>query len=267
MDKSILRKLQLTELEILKVVHEFCISHDIKYSLYAGTGIGAVRHGGFIPWDDDIDIVMTRHYYNIFVKKWNENPVEDYFLQNSYTENNINFDHSKIRKNNTVLLSEGDELNEGHQGVWIDIFVWDKIPDRKLSHKKMIFYAYLRNVFNRGNRVRSNDSLKKMVVKKFLRLIPSKIRSSQVKKINKIIQSYKDMKIDYHWVDFSVASCFDVLFPPEIVKQYISIKFEGYSFMIFKDYDEMLKLEYGNYMQLPPKDEQVCKHNPIRIML
>ena len=82
MDNKLLRDLQLTELEILKVVHKFCEKNDIKYSLYAGTALGAVRHKGFIPWDDDVDIVMTRDEFEKFCLKWKQNPVEGYYFQN-----------------------------------------------------------------------------------------------------------------------------------------------------------------------------------------
>ena len=82
MDSNTLRNLQLTELEILKVVDDFCNKYDIKYSLYAGTALGAVRHKGFIPWDDDVDIVMTRDKFEKFCEMWNKYPVDGYYFQN-----------------------------------------------------------------------------------------------------------------------------------------------------------------------------------------
>ena len=81
MENNILKQLQKVELEILKDFHDFCIKNNIKYSLYAGTALGAVRHKGFIPWDDDVDVVMTPENYSKFVKCWYDNPINGYYFQ------------------------------------------------------------------------------------------------------------------------------------------------------------------------------------------
>ena len=103
----ILRRLQLTELEILKVVDKVCRDNKIDYSLYAGTLLGAVRHKGFIPWDDDLDICLTRENYNRFIKIWNANPPKGYILQNKENTPDFSQTFTKIRKDNTAFFQEG----------------------------------------------------------------------------------------------------------------------------------------------------------------
>ena len=98
-----LRRLQLTQLEILKVIDKICREHDIPYSLYAGTLLGAVRHQGFIPWDDDLDVCMSRANYNRFLEVWEQVQPEGYLLQNKENAPEFPQSFSKIRKLDTTF--------------------------------------------------------------------------------------------------------------------------------------------------------------------
>ena len=128
---DVLRTLQLTQLEILKVFDAFCREHDLKYSLYAGSLLGAVRHQGFIPWDDDLDVCMDRGDYDRFPELWQQNPVEGYVLQNK--ENSKYFDQSftKLRKDHTTFLQDEWEIGNHHTGIFLDVFPIDRIPNGK----------------------------------------------------------------------------------------------------------------------------------------
>src|SRR5690606_8901345 len=101
MDQDILRRLQLTQLEIMRFVDTICKEHNIKYTLYAGTALGAVRHGGFIPWDDDLDIAMERKEYEKFISIWNKIKPNGYHLQNSMVDDKSTINFVKVRKDNT----------------------------------------------------------------------------------------------------------------------------------------------------------------------
>ncbi len=120
--KSTLRELQLCELQILKDVKRVCDNHRIKYYLSSGTLLGAVRHQGFIPWDDDIDIMMPYDDYRRFLKVAQGELGEQYFVQNSETDDSYAFAYTHIRKNNTAVLRDWDLMNFSHHGVWIDVF-------------------------------------------------------------------------------------------------------------------------------------------------
>ena len=121
MDNTDLKKIHDVELEILGEVHKFCIKHKIRYSLYCGTMLGAVRHGGFIPWDDDIDICMLRDDYNRFIKLWSESNNQDYIIQNKENQALFTQSFTKIRKNHTAFLQPYDIAGQYHTGIFIDI--------------------------------------------------------------------------------------------------------------------------------------------------
>ena len=268
MDNKLLRDLQLTELEILKVVHEFCEKNDIKYSLYAGTALGAVRHKGFIPWDDDVDIVMTRDEFEKFCLKWEQNPVEGYYFQNpnDYNKKIFNINHGKIRKDNTILLSEGEDLNDGHHGVWVDIFVLDKVKDSFFGRKSIYFWAFIRIIFSRTGIYCNVNCILKILFKIF-NFIPKSFNEKVILIANKKVQKYINLSSGYEWVDLSTITCFKIYFPKILVEKFTKIRFEDSDLIIFDDYDELLTLEYGDYMQLPSVEERVCKHNPVKIQL
>lgn len=268
MDNNTLRNLQLTELEILKVVDEFCNKYDIKYSLYAGTALGAVRHGGFIPWDDDVDIVMTRKEFEKFCDMWNKYPIEGYYFQNPNDDinKNLNINHGKIRKDNTILLSEGEYLNDAHHGVWIDIFILDKVKDSFWGKKSIYFWGLARIIFSRKEIFSNVNKLVKFIFA-ILNSLPSCIKKSIVKLSNKRIEKYKNLDSKYEWVDLSTITCFKIYFPKKLIEEFSEIKFEDSNLIIFNDYDKLLTLEYGDYRQLPPLDDRVCKHKPVKIEL
>ena len=114
MMEKMLRKLQLTQLDILKVFDKFCREHDLHYSLYAGSLLGAVRHKGFIPWDDDLDVCMSRADYDRLIALWEQAQPKGYILQNK--ENSPNFwqSFSKIRKDHTTFLQGQREVSHWH---------------------------------------------------------------------------------------------------------------------------------------------------------
>ena len=137
METDVLNKLQETEFEILVEIARFCRDNHICYSLYGGTLLGAVRHKGFIPWDDDIDIVMTRDQYTRFCNEWKSKPIAGYYLENFETDKHTQNVHSKVRKDGTVFLSDIENEKIGHHGIWVDIFVMDKVPIETDKEKRI----------------------------------------------------------------------------------------------------------------------------------
>lgn len=136
-----LRQLQLTQLEMLKLFDKICQEHGIAYSLYAGTLLGAVRHKGFIPWDDDLDVCMSRKNYDRFLKVWEETKHDGYLLQNKENSPAFSQSFSKIRKEHSTFLQSEKEAGCYHTGIFIDIFPLDRVPTRKKQYLRFCWYA------------------------------------------------------------------------------------------------------------------------------
>lgn len=131
------------ELELFEVLREICERHDIRFFADSGTLIGAVRHGGFIPWDDDMDFSMLREDYDRFIEYAKEELKAPYHLQIPSPGDDYFYGHAKIRKDNTTAIRyvQYPEKYRHHQGVFIDVFPLDNIPDGKAEHKVHKFIA------------------------------------------------------------------------------------------------------------------------------
>lgn len=263
MDSETFNQLKQTELLILCDLHEYCVKYDIQYSLFGGTALGAVRHKGFIPWDDDIDIAMTREEYEKFCDLWKKNPLNGYFLENFFTEEHCEISHAKVKKNGTLLISEGKSEDGIHRGIWVDIFPLDKITKdnkdivQKLARRLMIC--------TRGNAKDYTDSFSKKCIKFILRRIPKTIKNKILKDTVRQLNEFNTVSDNFNWVDLSAGYTMNLFFPQNLVDETIDIQFEGKTFKIYKEYDAMLKSKYGDYMKLPPIEERVCLHNPIKV--
>ncbi len=262
MESQTLRKLQLVETEILEMVAKFCEKHNIKYTLAFGTLLGAVRHGGFIPWDDDIDICMERNEYNRFLELWEKENIKGYYLQGTNKPDYSGISHSKIRKDGTILASFEEMKEDCHHGIWVDIFPLEKIPLDKKKRKKFLFKAKLHMVYTRGFPYTKGSAFLRLVSK--ILLIPSRKRQLKIRnKLEKqIVDGYKDMTSGYEYISLASTEELKLFYPADVIENLSTITFEGKTFSTVKDYKTMLSIQYGDYMRLPPKEEQVCKHNP-----
>ena len=135
MDKDVLRKVQLLQLKIAKEIKRICDKNNIDYILDSGTLLGAVRHKGFIPWDDDMDIAMTREEYNRFIDVAKIELGEEYFLQTWDTDNNYPMPFAKVRLNDTRYIENVFENANMHQGIYVDIFPYDVWPQKNIYRK------------------------------------------------------------------------------------------------------------------------------------
>lgn len=260
MDDKTLKKLQSVETEILVAFDKFCTEHDIKYSLYAGTALGAVRHGGFIPWDDDIDVCMSRDNYEKFLKVYRENEIEGYTLQGTDSPNYEYINFSKIRKNGTKY---GGKLDMGlyeNNGIYMDIFPIDKVPSDKKLMKKVLFYTKIRMVYTRGYAFTKGSAFLRLVSKMML-LLPRKTQLKIRNKYEKKILKYKDLKENFICMSLSCPEGLNIFYPQNMLDEYTTIKFGDREFSISTNWDGMLKANFGDYMKLPPEEDRICKHN------
>lgn len=259
-----LRPLQLTMLGILKVFDKFCREHDLKYSLYAGSLLGAVRHKGFIPWDDDLDVCMERSEYDRFVALWEQLPPEGYILQNKENTPAYWQSFSKIRKDHTTFLQEEREVGKYHTGIFLDIFPLDRIPDDKLNRAFYKWHCMKYQLLTRefvppkaGTLVRLGSSVILACIPKSRR---EKVRQNTLKKVSRY-NSQRDLEV----AAIETMASLRKPFAPDMLDAYIYLPFEDGEFMCFAGWDDHLRRKFGDYMQLPPVEERAWRHHPIVI--
>lgn len=262
--KNELRELQLIQLEILKVIDKFCKTNNIKYSLYAGSLLGAVRHKGFIPWDDDLDICMERSEYNKFIDEWLKKGPEGYILQNKETEPSFTQSFTKIRKDHTTFLQSEDEAGKYHTGIFVDIFPIDRMPNEGVAKRIFDIRCMLYQLYTREFVPPKSGKITKLATSVLLKCTSSKsrkrIRSRLLKKITE-----NDNDYSLNTTAIETMASLKIRFPKDMLDSYTFLKFEDGEFMCFKDWDEHLRCKFGDYMKLPPKEEQTWKHHPLII--
>ena len=137
LSNDILRKVQLKELEILLEIKRICDNNNINYYLCFGTLLGAVRHKGFIPWDDDVDIYMKRDDYNRFLQVAPNQISKNFFIESSKFNSNFPRTFTKVKANGTIFLEKYFQSTGVHPGIWVDVFPLDSLS--KSSQKSLKF--------------------------------------------------------------------------------------------------------------------------------
>lgn len=259
-----LRKLQLTQLEILKEIDRICQEYGISYSLYAGTLLGAVRHQGFIPWDDDLDICMSRSEYNRFLQIWEKVKPEGYMLQNKENSPDFTQSFSKIRKLNTTYQMKVDFGKKYYQGIFVDIFPIDRFPEGKLQQLRFRIDCMLYQLYTREFAPPKSTGPIKWVCQAVLALTPKKVRMGIREKILSRITRYSEDG-SCPAIAIETMGTLRTLYPADMLDHYIKLPFEDGEFQCFAAWDEHLRRKFGNYMRLPPEEERTWRHPPVQM--
>ncbi len=262
--KGELRRLQLTQLEILKVFDSFCKQYGLKYSLYAGSLLGAVRHKGFIPWDDDLDVCMSRKEYDRFLSLWEEKAPLGYLLQNK--ENSKYFDQSfsKIRKDHTTFLQDEIEIGNHHTGIFLDVFPIDRIPNGRLQRAFFKWHCMKYQLLTREFSPPCGSFFIKAGAAIILFTIPKQRRERvRQNELKKIVRYNGDHRLET--IAIETVQSLRVPFAPDLLDKFVMLPFEDGEFMCFADWDDLLRRQYGDYMKLPREEERAWKHHPILI--
>lgn len=255
---EILKELQDIQLECLIELDSICRKHKIRYSLDGGTLLGAVRHKGFIPWDDDIDLIMLRKDYEKFYKICKKE-LDSYrfFLQEHRTDPNYCVGYPRIRRKNTVYRRAGHEHMKYHGGVFIDIFVLDNVPDNKILRKIHRFACFC------NRKILWAKTGKKLAPTAFLRawyslvsLIPAEFAFASNSFIAFLCDLKKTELVRHNTHPYPNPDVCGYGIPARLMKSLTLLEFEGRKFPAVKNYDEYLTMLYGDYMKLPPKEKQ-----------
>lgn len=252
-----LRQLQMVELEMLIEVDRICKKYDIKYSLDGGTLLGAVRHKGFIPWDDDIDLIMLRNEYVKFKKACEkELDTERFFLQDYQTDPAYRWGYAKLRRNNTRFVRYGQEHLKHHMGVFADIFVVDNVPDGWVARRVHHGMCYLvRKILYSEVGKESASSVVQRLIYRVLSWISRDTAFAMRNWLAKVMKDKKTELISHYTLEYPKRCRYGL--PRRCFDEFIDTEFEGRGFPIFKEYDIYLSKLYGQYMELPPKEKQV----------
>lgn len=256
LDDESLKRLQKIELDMLCELDRICRKYDINYCIYAGTMLGAVRHGGFIPWDDDIDVAMLRPEYEKFLEACrNELDPQKYFFQDYRTDKNYFWGFGKIRRIGTDYITFGREHLKGHTGVWIDVFPMDSIPDNRIEayvHSKCCFA--IRKIMYARVGCKVEKSIFARLWYRLLSIIP---RSVLFCLYEKLISVDKDKKTKLVRIaTFPIARNQKGGYKREWFESKNEVVFEGKSFFGVSNPDEYLTFKCGDYMSLPPPEKR-----------
>ena len=259
-----LLKLWETEQSILDVLHNICTEHGLRYSLAYGTLIGAVRHGGFIPWDDDIDVMMPREDYDRLIAIWDQAAPSGFLLETEAVSDDYNNNFAKIRKDHTTFLESEESRNrKHHKGIFIDVFPGDRVAPGKLSRTFQFAMFAVCLLFNRGY-TSNSGGIVNVGEHILLACVPRKYYRRLSAAAGRLSRRWND-RTDQKWVFANTIQLSRVFHSPELFDQIVPILFNGKTYCAVKDWDAALRLEYGDYMQLPPEEERVWKHHPILI--
>mgnify|MGYP004533372861 FL=1 len=252
-----LRKVQLTELKILEKIDGICKKYDINYFLVGGTLLGAVRHKGFIPWDDDIDIGMLREDYEKFINVCLKDGVlgKDYYLHCNESDNDYFIPFIKVKKNNTTFAERNIENINTHKGIFLDIFPYDNVPKPHSFCEKLqaIIVRSTSDAIYLKYKIYKLKTMRRRIFVAFFALFSTK----QLKKINKYFSCiYNKKNTDYIISSAGSSGYEDEILLREKVFPLKKIEFENKMFYAMNDNDYYLSKLYGNYMELPPKEER-----------
>ena len=252
------------------IIASFCDDNNLRYFLAYGTLIGAVRHKGFIPWDDDIDIHMPKPDYNKFIELYNRNKKIKYYSAVIPSEARAKHSYVKVIDERTVKIEQGVKYKNNFLGIDIDIFPLDGQSDNMdefcIQYNKVqkLYKRYRRhfidiNYYNKNKNIVSKTILK--IKSKILTTFDSKKDISL-----KWDSIYSEYKYDESKYVGSIASIYNTIEDRYLKKWFddsVKIEFEGEFFTAPKGYDDVLKTIYGDYMKLPPVEQQITHHSNV----
>jgi lipopolysaccharide cholinephosphotransferase len=254
-----LKKIQKAELYLLLEFDKVCREQGFTYFLDSGTALGAIRHGGFIPWDDDIDVGMPRKDYDRFMEIGQSYLPDNIFLQNRRTEKNYSRYAAKLRLKGTIFPETDSALYE-HNGIFIDIFPFDNIAGNRfwarLAVKNVVEMLHVIRTY-RGHDLGVSPSRVRRSISWIIKRMPEGLINSLEKICFRIALRNENKETSFMTCYFwRMSQTKQYLFERPKMLPVKDIYFEGHILKIMKNPDYYLTLMYGNFMQLPPEEKR-----------
>lgn len=264
------KELKLLELEIAKAVKKVCDENNIDYFIIGGTLLGAVRHKGFIPWDDDMDIGMTTNNYEKFIEVAKSKLDERFFIQTSQTDPNYYNVFAKVRLRHTHMFEKVTEDLGIEDGIFVDIFPYDSIAENLLQKKGYMLkirvlgkISLLKHGYNL-NGITDNKAGK--IINLFAKYLPISVKRVD-EKLQSILPSNLCGNSGEYYIERDGMFRGNFVFPKEYFDELIELPFENTRFKAPKYFKEYLSKAYGNYMEYPPEAEREKGHSVSNIIL
>lgn len=257
-DNKTLKKLQETEFQILEEFDRICTKHNLKYYLGGGTLLGAVRHKGFIPWDDDLDVLMPRDDFEKFAKIYYKELNSNYFFHFINTDKTYWLPFAKIRKNSTIFNDKNTGTISAHKGIYIDIFPLDDVPSEKSKKAEKINQTLL----DLNSSILAKRNIDMLLHINFWYYLPLKLTV----KIRQYLMKCNNSSKNEFYINWGSNYNFvKQTMPKEVYGEGVKLTFSNKEFTAPTNYEYVLKRIYGDdYMTLPPEEKRVT-HSPLEI--
>ena len=252
------RSMQLKGLEMALFFDKFCTEHNLTYFFCGGCCIGTVRSGGFVPWDDDVDVFMPREDYERLKREWID--TDDYSIQ--YPSDKLCTENQflTICANNTTFIKTYQKNLDINHGLVLDVLPIDGCP-QGFKRKMQKLWALLYSLFVVGKAPDNHGGAVRLLGKVALTLVPTfKMRYKMWRLCERKMTKYKISDCEYITELCSGPHYMQNEYPKHIFAEQLRMDFEGHKFPIPVGYDEYLKMAFGDYMTLPPVEKRVCHH-------